>query len=152
MVDPSGWGLACYNDAPDENDESRERNIVAVLAGFAVENCRREERSYPARDYMDVTFNDDNVKARALLGRLPGIYASNESRLRNRLALLMEQHRLAIETLANALLAKNWEPIKPLKSGGRWSHEKETTAKYVAGEEAVELLAQHGIPAVCDPG
>ena len=54
MVDPSGWGLACYHDAPEETDAARERNILAALAGFALENRFREERSYPPRDYLDV--------------------------------------------------------------------------------------------------
>jgi hypothetical protein len=151
MVDPSGWGLACYHDAPDENDPSRERNITAVLAGFAVEMRFRNEHSYAARDYLDVTFNDDNVKARRLLGRLAGNYALNESRLKNRVERLIEQHWLPIEMLASALLAKDWEPLKPLKSGGRWSQENERTAKYVTGDEAARILKHHGIAAVCDP-
>jgi hypothetical protein len=54
MVDPSGRGLACYHDAPEETDAARERNILAALAGFALENRFREERSYPPRDYLDV--------------------------------------------------------------------------------------------------
>lgn len=54
LVDPSGWGLACYHDAPEETDAARERNILAALAGFALENRFREERSYPPRDYLDV--------------------------------------------------------------------------------------------------
>ena len=152
MVDPSGWGLACYHDAPDENDPARERNILAVLVGFAVEKRFREDRHYPARDYMDVTFNRDNVVARTLLGRLAGDYASNNSKLRARLLHLIERHWLAIEVLATALLAKKWEPIKPLKSGGTWSHEKESMAKYLVGEEVAKILRDSGIAAVCDPG
>jgi hypothetical protein len=54
MVDPSGWGLACYHDAPEETDAAGERNILAALAGFAFENRFREERSYPPRDYLEV--------------------------------------------------------------------------------------------------
>ena len=84
MVDPFGWELACYHDAPDENDPSRERNVIAVLAGFAVEKRFRKEHAYGATDYLDVAFNDDNVKARTLLGRLAGNYGLNESRLENR--------------------------------------------------------------------
>jgi hypothetical protein len=150
MVDPSGWGLACYHDAPDENDASRERNIIAALAGFAVEKRFREDRSYPARDSMDVALNADNVKARTLLGKLVGNYASNDSRLRDQLDRLIEKHWLSIDALACALLGKNWEPIRPLKSGDRWSHPNETMAKYVSGQDAVKLLAQHGVAAVCD--
>lgn len=82
MVDPSGWGIACYHDAAGESDLARERNILAVLAGFAVEKRFREERRYPPRDYLDVTFNTDNVVARTLLTKLAGDYWANESRLR----------------------------------------------------------------------
>src|ERR1700676_4267150 len=150
MVDPSGWGLACYHDAPDESDPLRERNIIAVLAGFAIEKRFREERSHPARDQMDVALNDDNVKARTLLSRLSGDYGLNESRLRNRLEHHVEKHWFSMGALATALLEKNWKPLRPLKSGGRWSHENEGTAKYVTGEEAVGILALHGITAVCN--
>ncbi len=150
MVDPFGCGLACYHNDSDESDESREQIIVATLAGFAVEELFRAERSYPARDYMDVTLSPDYVEARTLLTRLAGTYASNEARLNNRLRDLISQHCLAIEALATGLLAKDWEPLKSLKSGGRWSHENSTTAKYVTGEEAVRILAQYGVAAVCD--
>ncbi len=64
MVDPSGFGLACYHDTPEDSDSVRERNIRAVLAGFAVEKRYREERHYPPREEMDLTFNRDNVVAR----------------------------------------------------------------------------------------
>jgi hypothetical protein len=59
------------------------------------------------------------------------------------------QKWLVIKALATALLTKQWEPLKPLKSGCTWSHE--TTAKYVTGEEVVSILGRHGIAAVCDP-
>jgi hypothetical protein len=147
MVDPAGWGLACYHDAPDESDPSRERNIIAVLAGFAVEKRYREERSYPARESLDVIWNDDNRKARTLLGRLTGSYASNESRLRNQLDHLVETYWLSIDMLACALLGKDWEPIKPLMSGDKWSDE--TMAKYVYGKEAASILGEQGIAAIC---
>src|SRR6266404_4616374 len=150
MIDPSGWGLGCYQDAPDENDESRERNIIAVLAGFAVEKRFREGRCYPATEYMDVTFNRDNVVARTLLGRLAGDYAFNESRLRDRPERLVDEHWLRIGSLASALLDKNWELIRPLKSGGKWSHPDENIAKYVSREEAFRISAERGITAVCD--
>jgi hypothetical protein len=151
MVDPVGWGLACYYKDPDESDQSREQIIIATLAGFAAEKRFREERSYPARGFMDVTLNRDNVEARTLLTRLAGNYASNEASLNNRLQDLIGQHWLVIEALAAALLAKDWEPLRPLKSGGKWSHENASIAKYVTGEEAVRVLAQHRIAAVCDP-
>jgi hypothetical protein len=152
MVDPSGWGLACYHDAPEDSDLARERNILAVLAGFAVEKRYREERRYPPREEMDVTLNRDNVVARTLLGKLAGDYWVNDLRLRDQLKGLIETHWLAIDALALALLRQNWETIKPLKSGGRWSHPNETMAKYLPGEEVVRILAPHDLIAICDPG
>ena len=84
--------------------------------------------------------------------RLAGNYASNEGRLNNRLQDSIEQHWPAIEALAAALLEKDWEPLKHLKSGGLWSHENETIAKYLEGGDVVRILKQHGIAAVCDLG
>jgi len=147
MVDPSGFGLACYHDAPEESDLARERNIRAVLAGFAVEKRYREEQHYPAREEMDLTFNRDNVVARTLLGKLAGDYWANDRRLREQLNGLIEKHWLAIDALALALLRRSWETIKPLKSGGQWSAPNERMAKYLPAEEAVRILAEHGIEA-----
>lgn len=152
MIDPSGWGLACYDQASGENDSAREKNILAVLAGFAVEERFRQQRGYPPRDSMDVIFNQDNKVARTLLGKLAGDYHTNEARLKRQLQELVERHWLSVEALATALLAKRWEPLRPLKSGGRWWEENETTAKYLSGEEAVCILRGEGIRAVCDPG
>jgi hypothetical protein len=152
MVDSYGWGLACYHDAPEENDGARERNILAVMAGFAVEKRFREQRGYPARDSMDIALNQDNQVARRLLRNLAGEYFLNETRLKQQLQELIERHSLAIETLATAVLAKDWETLRPLGSGGRWAHEEEVTAKYVSGEEAVAILALHEIAATSGPG
>ncbi len=148
MVDPSGWGLACYHDALEDTESARERNILAVLAGFAVEKRYREERRYPPREDMDITLNRDNVVARTRLGKLNGDYWTNDFRLREQLKGLIEKHWLATDALASALLRKNWETIRPLKSGDRWSDPNETMAKYLAGGEAVRILAEHGIEAV----
>jgi hypothetical protein len=56
------------------------------------------------------------------------------------------RHRSTRQRLVGEELGAN----KASENGGRWSHEKETTAKYVAGEEAVRILAERGITAVCD--
>jgi hypothetical protein len=141
-------GLACYHDAPEDGDSAREKNIRAVLAGFAVEKRYRQERGYPPRDEMDVALNRDNVVARTLLGKLAGDYWTNDRRLRDQLDGLVARHWLAIDALALALLRKKWETRKPLKSGDQWSAPNETMAKYLAGEEAVGILAEHGMEAV----
>ena len=97
-------GLACYQDAPGDSDSARERNILAVLAGFAVEKRYREERRYPPREHLDVTLNRDNVVARTLLGKLDGDYWTNDRRLSEQLKGLIEKHWLAVDALALALL------------------------------------------------
>jgi hypothetical protein len=117
------------------------------LAGFAAEKRFREERRYPPRDYMDVTLYRDKVGARTLLTKLAANYLGNESRLTEQLDRLIEKHWLATKTLAPALLARDWEPIKPLKSGDRWSRPSETMAKYLDGKEAARILAAYGIEA-----
>lgn len=148
MVDPSGSGLACYHDASEDSDSARERNILAVLAGFATEKRYREEQRYPSRDAMDVAHNPDNVVARTLLGKLAGDYWANGFRLRRQLNGLIEKHWFVIDALALVLLRQPWETIKPLKSGGQWSHPNETMAKYLPGEEVVRILGEHEIEAV----
>jgi hypothetical protein len=150
MVDLRGEGLACYYKQPDESDLSRQRVIIATLAGFMSEKRFRREHSYPARDELGVLFSPDQREARKLLMELAGDYSSNEHRLNSQLEHLIERHWLAIEALATALLAKEPEPLKLLKSGGTWSHE--TTAKYVVGDEVVRILERYGIEAVCKLG
>jgi hypothetical protein len=153
MVDLFGDGLACYCKQPDESDVSRERVIVATWAGFRAEKRFREERSYPARSELDVIGSPDRCEALKLLKELPGDYFTNERKLDSRLEYLIERHWLPITALATALLAKDPEPLKPLKSGATWSQETSTgtTARYVVGEEVVSILRRYGIAAVCDP-
>jgi hypothetical protein len=43
MVDPQGWGLACYAKEPEESDVSREGVVLATFAGFKAENRFRAE-------------------------------------------------------------------------------------------------------------
>ena len=149
MVDLRGDGLACYCKQPDESDLSRERVIVATLAGLGSEKRFRAERSYPARDELELIFHPDRREARELLMKLPGAYYSNEHRLESQAECLIERHWIPIKALAAELLAKNPESVKPLKSGNLWSHEN--AARYVVGEEAVRVLGQYGIAAVYDP-
>ena len=154
-VDPFGWGLACFYKEPDESDQSRERIIIATLAGFKAENHFRTKRSHPLRNEQAVIDSCDWRESRKMIPEFSDAYFLNENvgtilrKLEGRSEQLVGQQWAAIEALAKALLAKNWEPIKPLKSGGKWSHEMETTAKYVPGKEAIGILAEHGITAVC---
>lgn len=154
-VDRRGSGLACYYKQPGESDLSRERVIIATLAGLAAQKRFCEERSYPAPGTMAVEFSHDWREARELLQALSTEYVLNENleaigrRLESRSEQLVEEHWLIIKALATALIAKHWEPLKPLKSGDKWS--EETEAKYVEGHEVVSILRRCGMPAVCDP-
>jgi len=158
MVDPAGWGLGCYHKEPDGSDLSRTRILLATFAGFYAEKCFCEQRSY-AISVPDIWFRDNNDgrEARILLdemsigslsrGSVPATFLNLQDKSMQR----VEMRWNAIKELATALLAKSWEPRKPLKSGGSWSHENETTAKYLLGQEVIGILAQHGIAAACDP-
>ena len=71
-----------------------------------------------------------------------------QPRLEQKSKHLVEQYWLVIEALATALLAKDPEPMRPLKTGEIWSHHP-GPVRYMDGEEAVKILAQHGISAIC---
>jgi hypothetical protein len=158
MVDPPGWGLACYHKEPDESDKSRERIIIATLAGFKAENYFRAKCSYPPRPQREVIDSCDWHEARGMIPYFSDEYCLNENvgtilcKLEALSEQLVQQHWPAIEGLAAALLGKDWEVRKPLKSGASWSSEGESMAKYVVGEEVLRVLHHHGIAAACDPG
>ena len=93
------------------------------------------------------------VARRTLLVQIPVDRLSNGSvpethkKLQGQSEQLVGRHWLAIEALAVALLAKGWEPLKPLRSGVVWS--QEAAAKYIPGEEAVRILTGYGIATTC---
>jgi hypothetical protein len=153
IIDRSGEGLACYFRVPDENDLSRESVVVASLAGFIAEKYFCEEQSYPPPDPQGVFQSLDLKEARNVVGRLSHEYFMNDSvttvfwKLNNQSERLVEQNWPAIQALAAAVLAKEWEPQKPLPSGCLWS--SEATAKCLAGAEIVRILARFEIAAVC---
>jgi len=60
---------------------------------------------------------------------------------------LVTENWPAIEVLAQALLEKSWEPLKPLRSGAQWSNQ--AMAKYVTRDEAFNYLNDSGSAAVC---
>jgi hypothetical protein len=60
---------------------------------------------------------------------------------------MVERYCDAIEALAQALLAKDWEPVKDLRSGGQWATAGE--AKYSGCAEIVSELKNRKIPATC---
>ena len=135
-----------------------ERVIVATFAGFKAQKHFCDESSHaPPPDYTEeIIPSPDWREARKLMCKLSNEYMSDENveavqrKLENRSEQLVNQNWQAVKTLAATLLAKDWEPLKPLKSGDQWSSHG-TTAKYVTGEEAANILGRCGIPAVCDP-
>jgi hypothetical protein len=155
-LDPRGEGLACYYKQPDTSELSRERIIVAMFAGYYAEMRFCQEGAYLALA-PDSWFPSslDGQDADKLLREITGENLSNQSaaeiqrELRRQSEQLVERHWLAIKAVANVLMSKDWEPLKPLKSGGIWSIE--ATAKYVTGDEVVRVLGQQGIVAICDP-
>ncbi len=144
-VDLRGEGLACYCKRPDDSDLSRERVIVATFAGYYAERRFCEERGYPA-SAPDQWFlhSLDGLEAREVISELSDEYLANENvptiqrNLQSRSEQLVEEHWVAIAALAAALLAKEPEPLMPLKSGGVWSQER--TARYLSGQEMVGTL------------
>lgn len=155
IVDFYGNGLACYCKEPDESDLSRERVIIAAFAGFKAQERFCEEHSYPVPHAVGVILSDDWKHARLVICKLSAEYLSDDNaatilpKLENWSAQLIDQNWPAIKALATALLAKDWEPLKPFKSGNKLSDA--AMAKCLTGEEIVSLLAKCGIVAACDP-
>ncbi len=151
-IDPRGDGLACYCNKPDASTLSRERIIVATFAGFYAQSRFNEEFDYRVDAISPSHFfsvSSDGNEVRELLGLMMEEFknSSNVRELQRQSEQLVEQHWPAIKALASALLAKDWEPLRPVKNGGAWSNS--TTAKYVAGEEATRILERYGITAHC---
>ena len=154
ILDRRAGGLACYCKKPDSSDLSLERIIIATFAGYYAERRFRDARSYPFMSPDEFFLRSvDGREARELLVQMPvarlwnGNVPETHVKLQGESELLVGRHWLAIESLAAALLAKGWESLKPLKSGVAWS--QEVAAKYLPGEEAVRILARHGIAASC---
>jgi hypothetical protein len=153
-VDPHGEGLACYCKDPEDCDVSRERVLLSTFAGFKAEKHFRAKRGFEQRDPQRVIDSADWWEARGVIGKLSNHYLSGRTvwsvmvDLEDLSEQLVRQHELAIEGVAGALLAKEYEPVKPLKSGSVWT--KATVARYVTGQEAVEILAKFGITAIYD--
>lgn len=156
MVLPNGNGLSVYCTQPEESDHSRESVIVSSFAGYWASKRFCEEHSCP--DLLDTMalISPDWMEARKVVGKLSPEYVAGDSlttvqlRLEKESEHLVNQYWPAIEALAIALLAKDPEPMRPLKTGQIWSDEA-GPVRYMSGEEALEILAQHGIAAVCEP-
>ncbi len=156
-VDPVGEGLACYWKEPEDNDSSRISVIVSTFAGFNAEKEFCQLHSLPILELEDMPLirSPDWDEARQIIARISSLSPTNntyevEQDLQALSRAVVKQHWSAIQAIAERLLEKNWEQRKDLKSGGVWS--KQTTAKYLSGDELVHLLTFFNIPAVCRCG
>ena len=151
MVDTDAEGLACYCKEPEESDHSRERVMLATFAGCYAQNRFCGANGYPALEDPARIGSGDWYEARRISIKLSvayladqGIKAAHESIERQSETLVAERWPI-IETVAEALLAKYWEPVKPLKSGGRWASGE--LAKYLIGDEVINIVVRFGITA-----
>ncbi len=153
MVISDDNGLSVYCTQPEASDYSRESVFVSTFAGDYASRRFCDEHSFPDLLDHNVVISPDSLEARKIIDTLSAEYLAGndlwtvQRRLEKESKRLVDQHWLAIEALATALLAKNPEPMSPLKTGQKWWHQ-DGMVRYMAGEEAVEILAQHGIAAV----
>jgi hypothetical protein len=151
MLDSQAAGLACYCKEPEDSDGPREKIIVSTFAGHMAQHRFCKERSYPLRGYLEIIFSPDWKEARGIMTKLSKEYWAGRSpdavqkALEEQSASAVEQNWGTIQRVASALLARAWEPVKPLKSGKEWSEQSE--AKYLIGEEVVAILSICGIAA-----
>jgi hypothetical protein len=149
-VDTRGEGLGCYCKQPGDSDERRERVIVATFSGYNSESKLCLDRGFPKPDGMLQIFSYDALEARPIISQLSYLSVERtafaiEEELQTRSRNLVNQQWQAICAIADALLVKEWEPVRPLPSRGVWSHEQ--LARYLHGNEVVGFLAQFGIGA-----
>ncbi len=154
MVISNGDGLCVYCTQPDESDPSRVNVVVSSFAGYFAAKRFCEEHSCPnLLDPLPQT-SPDWKDARTVIATFSEEYLAGEGpmavllRLEKESKHLVAQYWGAIEALAIALLAKDPEPMRPLKTGEVWSNET-GPVRYMDGGEAVEILARHGIAATC---
>jgi len=153
MVGQDANGLACFCKKPQGTDASVEAIIVASFAGCYAENYFRNLRGYQVRDYWTIQWSLDWKEARGIEGQLSHGYLAGRiiptvhTVLENRAEQLVAEKWPGIEGLAQALLSKPWEPLKAFKSGTQWS--EAAMAKYVIGDEIVEILGRFDVTAQC---
>jgi hypothetical protein len=152
MIDTAAKGLGCYCKDPGESNALREHVMLTTFAGFFAQNRFLKERAYPQVEYLQLIWSEDWREARGIASKLSNEYLATrgilttQEELEQRSDQLVAENWRAIEFVASVLLTKEWEPLKPLKSGSQWS--KQSLAKYLSGEEVVQILEQFGITAV----
>jgi hypothetical protein len=151
MIDPVAEGLACYCKKPEDVDSARERVLTATFAGWYAQKRFCEESSITFA--QDLSMTCDWWEAHRILCDMSKAYSAEQNyataheRLERRAETIVGERWTAVQALASALLAKEWASIKALESGGKWS--EQATAKYVLGDDVVNILAGYGIPARC---
>lgn len=127
--------------------------MLASFAGYYAENYFRNLQGYQTRDYETLMWSLDWNEARGIESRFSWDYLAGRkiqtvhAVLETKAEQLVVANWSAIAVLAKSLLDKQWEPKKALRSGAQWSDA--AMAKYVLGEEIVEILSGLGINAVC---
>jgi hypothetical protein len=156
MVISNGNGFCVYATQPDKSDPSRESVILSSFAGYwAAQRFCNEHSCSELLDPVPQTSRDWQ-DARKIIGELSEEYLTEKSLMTVQLRLEQESKRLVdqywppIEALAMSLLAKDPEPMRPLKTGERWSNETEPV-RYMEGAEAAAILVSQGIAAICEP-
>jgi hypothetical protein len=155
MIDQSGFGFGCYDKDPWNSDAVRRRILLATFAGYFAERrfCKQQGLEILDEDTWFLHNPDGRdeavplVKAMAIESLSRGSVPATFSDLKSQSKSLVDRKWNIIEAIARALLAKSWEPIKSLPSGGKWWNDGQTMGKYLPGEEVVRILAQHGIAA-----
>ena len=98
----------------------------------------------------------DHVQSREIATKLSTEYLAGQPlatvymRLRNESKRLVDLQWHVIGAMAAALLAKKPQPMRPLKTGEPWIYST-ASVRYLDGEEIVQILARHGITAICKP-
>ncbi len=153
MVGADARGLACICKEPDGTDASRERIILAMYSGAFAQKAFCQKHGYSFPEELGVILGGDATEARGIETKFSWEYLGARSIPQVDAILQQESNQLvaahwpAIEAVAEMLATRQWESLKPLKSGGEWS--KASLAKYVSGEELVQILKRFNIDAVC---
>jgi hypothetical protein len=143
MIDPSGFGLGCFDSETYGSDEIRKRVVVAIFAGYYAERrfCRNSSYSILEPPSEWFRLNCDGTDARKLAP------PSDFYDLMPEAERIVDEHWPLIKKLAVELQSRSWEAIKPLPSGFQWWNDGETMAKYIIGEELIPIMSAHGIAA-----
>jgi hypothetical protein len=142
MVASSGNGLGCYDKELYGSDDIRLRVVTALWGGYFAERQSCNENGYSI-DRYDHWFrsNPDGAEASKLA-------TPDEIWPRAPVAeRIVDENWSLIKELAAELQSRTWEPIKQLPSKSQWWKDGDTMAKYVVGEEVIEILKAGGIPA-----